>query len=110
MQLSHFLPAFNIGAALHKVKLLPFVAPVNWSLLTCSNCCFVNHADYNFCTNCGYPIYPDNERLERYLFHREKVKKMRHNCSVKIEHARNALYVVAACSMFGIFYVFSHVR
>lgn len=110
MQLSKTFPDFNTTAALQKSKLLPVTTQLNSYPLTCCNCSFVNRKDYNFCTNCGYPVHPDNDRLALYNFRLEKRKNMQRVCSVKIEHARNALYVLAACSMLGIFYVFSNVK
>jgi len=110
MQLPNSFSAFNALAALQKSKLLPVSTEVNDYPVMCSKCSFVNHKDYNFCTNCGYPIHPNHDRLALYNFRLEKRKNMQRNCSVKIEHARNALYVLAACSMLGIFYVFSDVK
>ncbi|WP_297821141.1 hypothetical protein [Segetibacter sp.] len=40
----------------------------------------------------------------------QKRKDLQRLCFLKVEHARNALYVLAAFSMLGIFYVFSDIR
>ena len=110
MQLPNSFLAFNASAALQKSKLLPLTTELNSYPVACCNCSFVNHKEYNFCTNCGYPIHPNKDRLALYNFRLEKRKNMQRICSVKIEHARNALYVLAACSMLGVFYVFSNVK
>jgi hypothetical protein len=110
MQLPVSLPAFNIDAALRLGKALPVVSRPNVNLLCCCNCSFVNQKDHKYCTNCGYPIYSDEESLSRYQMRVESRKNLQRHCCVKIEQARNALYVIAAFSMIGIFYVFSEAR
>jgi hypothetical protein len=110
MQLPNSFSAFNAPVAIQKSMLLPVRTQGNTYPVTCSNCSFVNHKDYNFCTNCGYPVYPNKDRLALYNFRLQKRKNLQRICAVKVEHARNALYVLAAFSMLGIFYVFSHVK
>ena len=104
------LPAFNLDAALRQAKALPAVSRVKVRLICCSHCSFVNQTEYKFCTNCGYPIYPDTDNLRRYEVRIETRKKVQRTCWIKIEQARNALYVVTAFSMLGVFYVFSDAR
>jgi hypothetical protein len=110
MQLPVSLPAFNIDAALRLCKALPQVSRSDAGLLCCCNCSFVNQKEYRFCTNCGFPIYSDSDSLYRYQMRLESRKKLQRQCCVKIEQARNSLYVIAAFSMIGIFYVFSEAR
>ncbi len=110
MQLQNSLLAYNTNAAFKKSCLLPVITHNTQLPLCCSNCSFINHPHYNFCTNCGYPVHPDKDRLALYNLRMEERKKHQKKCSVKIEHARNALYVLAACCMFGVFYVFSDMR
>lgn len=110
MQTANYPRALNAPAALQKSKLLPVATHENGFPLVCGNCNFVNHATYNFCTNCGYPVHSTEDRMALYGVRLENWKNMRRKCSVKVEHARNALYVLAACSMLGVFYVFSDVR
>ncbi|MCW3081379.1 MAG: zinc ribbon protein [Segetibacter sp.] len=110
MQLANFSSAFDASAALQKCKLLPVRTQIKGYPLTCRNCSFINHNHYNFCTNCGYPIYPNQDRLAIYNFRLQKRKDLQRLCFLKVEHARNALYVLAAFSMLGIFYVFSDIR
>jgi hypothetical protein len=101
---------FNASAALQKSKLLPAQWQLHSNPIVCCNCSFVNHHEFNFCTNCGYPVHPDPENLAVYQFHLNKRLKLKLTCLVKIEHARNALYVLAAFSMIGLFYVFSSIQ
>jgi hypothetical protein len=108
MQLRKFLSA-DVSTALEKSRLLPVKTYQDDCPVICFNCGFVNEKDHNFCTNCGYPVRPNDERLALYHFRQQKRKSLQHNCMVKIEHARNALYVIASFSMLGIFYVFSNV-
>ncbi|MCW3114561.1 MAG: zinc ribbon protein [Segetibacter sp.] len=110
MQLPNISTAFNTPAALQKSKLLPVKIQLNDSPLTCCNCSFINRSDNNFCTNCGYPIYPNQDRLAIYNFRLQKRKNVQRLCFLRIEHARNALYVLAAFSMLGIFYIFSDIK
>jgi hypothetical protein len=105
-----FHSTFNRSAALQNSRLLPVRTDINQYPLACNNCLFINHSRYNYCTNCGYPIHPNPDNLEAYNLRLSHRKTLQKTCSVKIEHARNALYVLAACSMFGIFYVFSDVK
>jgi len=83
---------------------------VNHYPLTCGNCSFINRADNNFCTNCGYPIYPNKDRLTIYNFRLSTRKNMQKSCFTKITYARNTLYVLATCSMLGVFYLFSSAK
>lgn len=110
MQVPNSFSAFNAPAAIQKSKLLPVPIQGKAFPVTCSHCSFVNQPHYNFCTNCGYPVHPNKDRLALYNFRLQKRKNLQRICSVKIEHARNALYVLAAFSMLGIFYVFSSVK
>ncbi|MDQ6814621.1 MAG: hypothetical protein M3040_12850 [Bacteroidota bacterium] len=110
MQLHDISSAFNAAAALQKCKLLPVKREVNAYPLLCSNCCFINRKDYNFCTNCGYPVHPHKDKLFAYYSRVKKRERFQRQCIVKVEHARNALYVLAAFSMLGIFYVFSNIK
>ena len=110
MQLRNISSNFNASAAFEKSRLLPVTTQVDSYPITCSNCSFINRKDNHFCTNCGYPVYPTTERLALYNFRLEKRKNLQRTCYLKVEHARNALYVLAAFCMLGVFYAFSDVR
>lgn len=110
MQLPNITKVFNASAALQKCKLLPVKRQLTNIPISCSNCNFINRAGNSFCTNCGYPVHPDTEKIALYNFRLQKRKNVQKLCVVKIEHARNALYVLAAFSMLGIFYIFSDIR
>lgn len=110
MQLSKSFTPFSALAAIEKSRLLPVSTQKNSYPATCFNCSFINHANYNYCTNCGYPTSPNHDQIALYNSRLEKRKRMQRTCSSKIEHARNALYVVAACSMLGVFYFFSDIK
>jgi hypothetical protein len=110
MQLLESLPGFNAAAALQKQQLLPASPRPNRCPVSCCHCRFVNPSEHNFCTYCGYPLHPSRTLLDRYHLRLQKRRKLQRKCLKKIEHARNALYLLAACSMVGIFYVFSATR
>jgi hypothetical protein len=110
MQPENLLTKVNAVAALEKSWLLPVRTRVNNFPLACSNCHFINHKDNNFCTNCGYPICANPERIALYNARLRKRRNLQKICTVKVEHARNALYVISAFSMLGIFYVFSDIK
>lgn len=104
--LKHFTP-FNAGSAVKKSRLLPVRLGLNSYPLTCGNCSFINSPRYNFCTNCGFPVHPTQDRLALYNYRLSKRKSVQKNCQVKIVQARNALYILGACCMLGVFYLFS---
>ncbi len=98
---------FNADEALRISRLLPVRTDVNTFPVLCRNCKYVNRANYNYCTNCGFPLHPDHINIALYnhrLIEKEKLKKQ---SLTKIAHARNALYILAAFSMFGIISIFS---
>lgn len=99
--------AFEAGSVVEKSRLLPVRTDINNHPVTCCKCSFINHAQHNFCTNCGYPVRPRKEHIELYNARLNKRKLFRETCNLKICQARNALYLLAACSMLGIFYLFS---
>lgn len=102
--------AFNAVAAFEKSRLFPITTAYNKNPVACSHCKFVNHIHYNFCTNCGHPVHPDIEGLERFNQRLRRRKLLQQRCIAKISYARNALYLLAGFSMLGIFYLFSNVR
>ena len=110
MQLYNIHSTFDVSEALERSNLLPARIEANEFPISCGNCSYINHKEHNFCTNCGYPIYPNPDRLAIYNHRMQKRKSLQQLCFLKIEHARNALYVLAAFSMLGIFYVFSDIK
>ncbi|MDB5249577.1 MAG: zinc ribbon protein [Segetibacter sp.] len=107
MLLPDSFPAFNAGSASQKSTLLPFRVCIDKLPVSCSHCRFINHFDYSFCTNCGYPVHPNKERLALYNYRLQERINLQKRCFVKIAQARNALYLLAGFSMLGIFYLFS---
>ncbi|MGI8636617.1 MAG: hypothetical protein ACR2KZ_14565 [Segetibacter sp.] len=110
MQLDHFLIRAGAGTALEKSWLLPVRIQENQYPLACNNCRFINPTEYHFCTNCGYPVHPNPDSIALYNGRLQKRKRLQKICTVRVEYARNALYVISAFSMLGIFYMFSPVR
>lgn len=98
------------AVAVEKSRLLPVKTQENNYPLTCNNCCFINRREYHYCINCGYPIHPTPDKIAAYNARVQKRKNLQKICNLKIEHARNALYVISAFSMLGIFYVFSGIK
>jgi hypothetical protein len=107
MKLPQFHAVFNTSAALHTNSLWPVKVDVNQLPVTCCNCSFINKANYNFCTNCGFPVHPNKDSLARYNERLIQRKNLQKNCYIKIARARNTLYILAAFCMLGIFYLFS---
>jgi hypothetical protein len=99
--------AFNASLALFRCRLLPVATHVNNFPLTCIHCRFVNQATNNFCTHCGYPVYPNQDRLAIFNLRVTQKKNLQRSALAKVSSARNALYVLAACCMLGVFYLFS---
>ena len=98
---------FNKNLAFAKSRLLPFTTLQKDLPISCSNCRFINLATNNFCTNCGYPVYPNKDRLNLYYLRLGQRKNMQRLALTKISNARNALYILATCCMLGFFYLFS---
>lgn len=101
------LSAFDTQAAIEKSRKLPLRADVFSLPITCVNCRFVNHAAYQFCTNCGFPVYPNTDNLAQYQLRLNRRTATKLMCTARILMARNALYVMAAILMVGFFYVLS---
>jgi hypothetical protein len=98
---------YNAFLAFKMSRLLPVVTYIDTHPLTCSNCRFINRATNNFCTNCGYPVSPTKERLAIYNHRLSQRKNLQKKAYAKVANARNALYLLAACCMLGVFYLFS---
>jgi hypothetical protein len=98
---------YNAFAAYRISRLLPVVTYIDTLPLTCSNCRFINRSTNNFCTNCGYPVYPGPEKMAIYNHRLLQRKNLQKKAFAKIANARNALYLLAACCMLGVFYLFS---
>ncbi len=107
MHLPPFFTAFNTKSALIKSRLLPVKTSDNHYPLTCTNCKFINLPEYHFCTNCGYPVYPNKDNVAIYNLRLSRRKAIEKSCSVKILQARNAMYILAGIMVLGIFYLFS---
>ncbi|HEX8459990.1 MAG TPA: hypothetical protein VF623_01115, partial [Segetibacter sp.] len=106
----HSLDSFiatNLQTALKSSALLPIKIDVEKLPVACKNCRFINFSANNFCTNCGYPVQPDKDKLTIYNFRLSQRKELQKSCFRKIAHARNALYLLAAVCMLGVFYLFS---
>lgn len=98
---------FNPEAALRVNRLLPVKTDVSGLPATCRNCKYVNRANYNYCTNCGFPIHPDQLNLALFNRRLQQKEQLKRQSLTKIAYARNALYLLAAFSMFGIVSIFS---
>ncbi len=95
---------FNTPAALYKSRLLPYVQPQS-KLCTCSNCHYVNRATYNYCTNCGYPQAPGQDRLALYMYRLSIRKDLLRRSEETIQFARNTLYVLSAICVLVLLFI-----
>lgn len=98
------------GIAIHNSRLLPAKTSDNQHPVTCSKCNFINRTTNNFCTNCGYPVHPNYERLTLYNERLQERKDLQNYCRIKISRARNTLYLLAAFWALGLTYSFSSRR
>ncbi len=101
---------FNMAKALTNNRLLPFKATVlvNWT--TCVNCNFLNLSSYHYCTCCGYPVQPNNDRVKLYTYRLQQRKELLQKLEMHIMYARNTLYILAAVCMMGVAYFFTDDR
>jgi len=94
-----------------KSLLKGFLLPISWynakAPFTCSDCGYVNHATYKYCTNCGYPAKPNAEQVAVYKFARYKRKRLIKDCYSTVAQARASLYIMSAISLLGIGYFLS---
>ena len=103
-------PAFNASASLLKSNLLPVKTGNNSHPVTCNNCGYINLAVNNYCTNCGYPLKANSDRMALYnyrLFKREQLLK---DCESSIAQARGTLYIMSAISLIGVGNLLSNIR
>jgi len=107
MDLPNSYTTLNAQLAIARSALLPVKLEVADVAMSCSNCGFINRHTNNFCTNCGYPVYPDKEKLAIYHYRLTQKKNLLKNCFLKVAYARNALYLLSICCMLGVFYLFS---
>ena len=107
MNLPNSYTTLNAQLAIAGSTLLPVRLEVTNVPLSCSNCCFINRYTNNFCTNCGYPVCPDKEKLAIYHYRLTQKKNLLKSCFLKVAYARNALYLLSICCMLGVFYLFS---
>jgi hypothetical protein len=94
----------NDSSALLKSRLLPVTTTNCQAPVSCSKCMYVNRVTNNYCTNCGFPIIPDENCLSIYNKRLQQQLDFKSNCNLKISYARNTLYVLAACCAFGLTY------
>jgi hypothetical protein len=107
MEMPGFFINTSLQTAVKKSRLLPFLTVNTLLPVSCLNCRFINKAHYTFCTNCGFPTQPNHDNIALYNHRLNERKLLQKHCLIKISQARNALYIVAAVFMFGIFYLFS---
>lgn len=87
-------------------SLLPGIKREKSQAAICRHCDYVNENDYNFCTNCGYPV--QNIQLADVY---QKRLQQRKNFLFKAENAvlaaRIVLYIMAAFLSLGFFFIFT---
>ena len=102
--------ALDIRDAILKSYLLPLKTDKNDFPISCGHCKFINHVDYHFCTNCGYPVCPNKDNLIVYNLRLNRRKATERMCQARTLMARNSLYVLATILTVGVFYIFSGSR
>lgn len=102
--------AFNTPAALLKSKLLPFRAWERCSLVTCSNCNYVNELNNNYCTNCGYPMVINSDKLNLYNHRLQERQELLLKSEETIQFARNTLYIMATLCLLSVTVVLMEYR
>ena len=83
--------------ALQKNRLLPVTTTNSEAPIACSRCLYVNPSAHHYCTNCGFPIIPDENCVSAYEKRLKELADIKSLCNMKISYARNTLYVLAAC-------------
>lgn len=101
---------FNVRAAMQAGKVKPLYPTHSPLPITCSNCNFINQHQNKFCTNCGYPVHPTNDQVTLYNYRLQQRQLVMKQCQEKIVHARNTIYITAACCLVGIGYLFNESR
>lgn len=71
--------------------------------VTCFKCGYINAADNNFCTNCGFPAQAAGDQLALYNFRQFKRKHLKEECIQIVRQARATLYVMSVISVLGAF-------
>jgi hypothetical protein len=110
MKLDNSFALFNARRVLQKSTLLPVTTTNCEAPVACTKCMYVNRITNNYCTNCGFPIIPDENCLTVYNNRLQERLDLQKNCNLKITYARNTLYVLATCCAFGITYFLSERR
>jgi hypothetical protein len=110
MRLQYPSKIIKAESVIHNRRLLPFRTIYNQHPLNCTNCSFINRTTNNFCTNCGYPIHPNEEKLAQYDKRLQERKDLQNNCRTKILYARNTLYLLGVFCVMGVTYSFSSRR
>lgn len=110
MKLQYPFKTIKTGTAINNSGLLPFRTNLNQHPVTCANCNFINRTTNNFCTNCGYPIHPNQAQLALYNKRLQQRKDLQSYCRAKISYARNTLYLLAIFCAIGVTYSFSSRR
>jgi hypothetical protein len=72
----------------------------------CGHCNYLNHNEYAFCTNCGYPLH-NPLLVDVYHKHLRQRTDLLFKAETSVLIARIVLYVMACFLLMGIFFVFS---
>jgi hypothetical protein len=87
-------------------SLLPKIESKKSQAAICRHCSYVNENDYNFCTNCGYPIQ-DVQLVNVYQKRLQQRKHFLFKAENAVFAARIVLYIMAAFLSLGIFFIFA---
>lgn len=101
------LPLTNTFPAIDRQRktLEPSVQSLDIPLCICKRCLYVNAADNNFCTNCGYPV-KEKESSALYHVRMKQRKEVLRQGERAIQTARIVLYVLAIALLSGVGFLF----
>lgn len=94
-------------SALQKIHaLLPQPMLKKPQAVICSNCNYVDEAEYLFCTNCGYPL-KNKMLVHTYQKKQQEKNTLLFKAESSVFFARIILYVMGTFLSLGIFFIFA---
>lgn len=101
--------AFNFKKISSLQNIAPQIKAATAKNCICIKCHYVNPDEYNFCTNCGYPL---KDEAAHTLYHlrtkqrKELFKKSEH----AVRSARTVLYILSGFFLVGIAFLFGELE
>ena len=107
MMISASKNVFNASFLGRLYKLQPCINKQISELQICDHCRFVNESNYQFCTNCGFPLYYNKHQKLLFNIRQRQRSTILKKSEEAIYAARTTLYVLAAVCLTGIGFFFS---